>query len=229
MDKVNESILTEGMVEGRVIPNGVSLEEFYPGDIKDARNILGLLPEEFILLFAANGIKNNMFKDFKTLRDAFDLLAEKIKTPVKIIALGEDADDEFFGNITICYIPHTHDKRLVRAYYQAADIYLHAARAENFPNTILEAMACGKPIIATKIGGIPEQVVDGETGILVPCGRPEEFASAILKLMNNPIVIQDMGARSHLRVREKFSLQMQAKRYLSWFEEILKNYPQTRQ
>jgi len=224
MDKVNESILSIGMIEGRVIPNGVSLREFYPSNKKEARKILGLPCDEFILLFAANGIKNNIFKDFNTLQSALKFLSGIITTPIKVIALGEDADNEIFGKISITYIPHTHNKQLVSAYYQAADIYLHPARAETFPNTILEAMACGTPVVATRIGGIPEQVIDGRTGILVSPGSPEEFALAILRLLKSPNIRHEMGAQSSLRVQQKFSLEQQVKSYLSWFIEITEKF-----
>lgn len=227
MNKVNDSILSVGMIEGRVIPNGVSLEDFFPLEKKAARKILGLPIDEFILLFAANGIRNNIFKDFNTLHHALRSLSEKIITPIKVIALGEEGQSEFFGNITVVYIPHTHDKKIVSTYYQAADIYLHPARAETFPNTILEAMACGTPVVATNIGGIPEQVVDGETGILVPPGRPEEFAFAILNLLENQSAMHDMGSKSYLRIQQKFSLDRQARNYISWFEEIIEKFPRS--
>jgi len=55
--------------------------------------------------------------------------------------------------VHIQFVPHTLDQRRVADYYRAADLYLHAARAETFPNTILEAMACGTPVIATAVGG----------------------------------------------------------------------------
>lgn len=224
MDKVNDSILSFGMMEGRVIPNGVALEEFYPIEKKQARSILNLPVDEFVLLFAANGIKNNIFKDFSTLQDALRFLSEKISAPIKVIALGEEGESEFFGSITVIYIPHTHDKRIVSAYYQAADIYLHPARAETFPNTVLEAMACGTPVVATSIGGIPEQVLDGQTGILVPPGSSEEFAWAIFKLLQNPSIMHQMGIQSHWRVKQNFSLEDQAKTYLAWFEEITERH-----
>ncbi|HQD27582.1 MAG TPA: glycosyltransferase, partial [Methanoculleus thermophilus] len=77
MDKVDQSILKPGIVASRVIPNGVDQKVFHPADRTEARRELGLPPNAKILLFAANGIRRNIWKDYKTLQSA---LAEIAKT-----------------------------------------------------------------------------------------------------------------------------------------------------
>lgn len=221
MDKVRQSILWDGVIEARVIPNGVSTQEFFPIDKNVARHLLGLPENERILLFAANGIKTNIFKDFQTLRQALRRLSQLIDVPIRVIALGDEGDDEYYGSIRMQYVPHTLEKNIIRSYYQSADIYLHPARAETFPNTILEAMACGTPVIATAVGGIPEQIQDGLTGILVPKGDPEEFAFAIKNLLGSPNLLKQMGIQANLHVKNNFTLERQLQIYISWFEEIV--------
>jgi glycosyltransferase involved in cell wall biosynthesis len=221
MDKVNDSILAPAMMEGRVIPNGVDVQVFHPGDRQQARVQLGLPLDQPILLFVANGIKNNPFKDYETLHQTIALLAEQSKVPLHLIALGEEAASEKLGQVTIQYIPRISDLNLVAQYYRAADFYLHAAKAETFPNTILEAMACGLPVIASNVGGISEQVDDGVTGFLVPAQNPELMAQSVKILLNDSQLAKKMGSAAIEKVRDKFTLQNQVDEYLRWYQEII--------
>jgi len=223
LDKVNASIMAPAVIEARVIPNGVDTHIFYPAKQEDIRTNLGLPLNEPILLFVANGIKTNAFKDYATLRKSIEILGGSCTKTVHLITLGESGNKEQIGNITIHYVPRTTDTHLVAKYYQAADIYLHAAKAETFPNTILEAMACGIPVIASNVGGISEQVLDGITGFLVPPKDPELMASATLLLLNDAQLRGVMGEAASKRVQERFTLKQQAEQYLDWYEQILES------
>ena len=221
MDKVNDSILAPAMMEGRVIPNGVDVQVFHPGDRQQARVQLGLPIDQPILLFVANGIKNNPFKDYETLRAAIAWIGNKSTQPVHFVALGEQGQTEQLGQVTVHYIKPTTHLDIVASYYRAADIYVHASKAETFPNSILEAMACNLPVVASKVGGIGEQVIDGVTGLLVEPRNSEQMALALLRLLENPALRLQMGAAGLERVREYFTLAHQAKQYQQWYEEIV--------
>jgi glycosyltransferase involved in cell wall biosynthesis len=221
MDKVKESILAPAMIEGRVIANGVDTNIFYPGEKQLARRELGLPINEPILLFVANGIKNNPFKDYSTLRKTIELLGEQSQTPLHFIALGEDGEQEQVGQVTIHYISRISDMKLVAQYYRASDLYIHVAKAETFPNTVLEAMACGVPVIASNVGGIPEQVDDGITGLLIPAQNAELMARSAILLLKDPILREKMGKAAMLKVKDRFTLTHQVEQYLQWYEEIL--------
>ena len=221
MDKVKESILAPAMIEGRVIPNGVDVQVFHPGDRQKARMRLGLPLDQPILLFVANGIKKNPFKDYETLRVAIALIGEMSTQPIHFVALGERGETEQLGQATVHYIDRTTNLELVASYSQAADIYVHASKAETFPNTILEAMACALPVVASNVGGISEQVVGGETGLLVEPLNPDQLAQASLRLLEDPALRQQMGAAGLERVKNLFTLDRQAKQYQDWYEEIV--------
>jgi glycosyltransferase involved in cell wall biosynthesis len=221
MDKVKESILAPAMIEGRVIANGVDTNIFYPGEKQLARRELGLPINEPILLFVANGIKNNPFKDYSTLRKTIELLGEQSQTPLHFIALGEDGEQEQVGQVTIHYISRISDMKLVAQYYRASDLYIHVAKAETFPNTVLEAMACRLPVIASNVGGIPEQVDDGITGLLIPAQNAELMARSAILLLKDPILREKMGKAAMLKVKDRFTLTHQVEQYLQWYEEIL--------
>ena len=223
LDQVKQSIISPALIEGKVIPNGVDTNIFHPGDQVKARQVLGLPKDVPILLFVANGIKKNPFKDYETLSKAAVLLGESAKSPMHLLALGDERKEgatEHFGQVTIHYIPRISDPHIVAQYYQAADLYLHAAKADTFPNTILEAMACGLPVIASNVGGIPEQVVDGVTGFLVPLGNPDLIVSAVQYLLENPSTAKEFSRAAVVRVNELFTQKQMVEQYLQWYREI---------
>jgi glycosyltransferase involved in cell wall biosynthesis len=220
LDRVGQSILAPAVIEGRVIPNGVDIQVFRPGDRLAARQALGIPANVPVLLFAANGIQLNTFKDYATLRGAMVALGESSTNDILFLALGETGPDERIGKVLIRFVAPVAEPGLVAGYYQAADLYLHAARADTFPNTILEALACGTPVIATAIGGIPEQVADGETGLLVPPGDQVAMAQAISRLLADPGWRARMGAAAASAALRDFPLALQVDRYLDWYQAI---------
>jgi len=226
MDKVDESMLKPACVEQRVIPNGVDLAVFNIADRKEARSSLGLPQEATILLFAANGVKQNVWKDYRTMRAALARIAELINDrPVLFIALGDVGADEAIGAARLRFIPHQASPSSVARYYQAADVYVHAARADTFPNTVIEAAACGLPVVATAVGGIPEQVIEGRTGFLVPPGDGDAMAQRVVRLLQQEGLSRLMGEEARRMARERFDVDHQAATYLDWYESILTSAP----
>jgi glycosyltransferase involved in cell wall biosynthesis len=241
MRKIEQSVLAPAVVEARVIPNGIDLSVFHPADKQAVRAALGIPQDTQVLLFTANGIRRNMWKDYQTMRNATALVAERIdRRDLLFIALGEGAPAERIGQAEVRFVPYQEDTEAVARYYQAADLYLHAARAETFPNTVLEALACGIPVIATAIGGIPEQVkglevAEGQsqtaklnrygageaTGVLVPAGDAAGMAAGIERLMKDDSLRGRMGENAARDARERFDLQRQVDSYLEWYERIL--------
>jgi len=107
MRKVKQSILAPAIVEARVIPNGVDLTIFHQSDRKEARAALGISQDAKMLLFTANGIRKNPWKDYQTMRAAIALLAERLQgQQVLFIALGENAPPERIGKAEIRFIPY---------------------------------------------------------------------------------------------------------------------------
>ncbi len=92
------------------------------------------------------------------------------------------------------------------------DLIVHASTTgEPFGQVIIEGMAAGKPVIATDGGGVPEIVEDGKTGILVPMGDVQAMADAIGRMLADPALAADMGARGRERVRDYFTIERKAR------------------
>lgn len=101
---------------------------------------------------------------------------------------------------------------------QAMDVFVLPSFSEGLPLSILEAMALGKPVVASNVGGIPEVVKDGMTGYLVPPKDPEALAEKILLLLHHPQLAADLGRSGRKRVQEAFSLEQMIQEYQSLYE-----------
>ena len=113
------------------------------------------------------------------------------------------------------------DEAKVYAMLHEADIFVLASRYENQPLTILEAMAAGLPVISTLIGAIPEQVIDGVSGILIEPGDAKALLEALLRLIEAPQTRQAMGQAGRLRYEENFSAKAFSENILSVYREAL--------
>lgn len=93
----------------------------------------------------------------------------------------------------------------VAALLAAADVFVLPSRVEGLPLTVLEAMAAARPVVATRVGGTPEAVVDGETGLLVPPGDVEALAAALDSLLGDSDLARRLGEAGRRRVEERFT------------------------
>jgi glycosyltransferase involved in cell wall biosynthesis len=113
---------------------------------------------------------------------------------------------------------------MVAEYYKAADICIHSAKEETFGKVVAEAMSCGIPIVATAVGGIPEQIKNGITGLLVPQGKPQNMTAAVNSLLDDEPLRLRMGKSAKIDAHKRFSLEHQAMSFLNWYEEILQDW-----
>ncbi len=238
MDRVGESIVAPAIIDSRVIHNGIDDRFFEAESRADARRRLGIDEETVVLLFVANTIRQNEWKDFATLRAAVARIIRRLDgREVQVLGLGDDGADEPIGDARLKFIPFVKDVRTIATYYRAADLYLHSARVETFSLTIAEAMACGIPVIATAVGAVPERIrslnhvaaapgfdrwdAEYATGILVPPEGDEAMAEAALTLLNNRELHRKTGTNAAKTARESYRMETQAEAFLTWFREIL--------
>lgn len=108
-------------------------------------------------------------------------------------------------------------------YLAALDLFTLPSFDEGIPMTILEAMAAGLPVLATVVGGIPQVVVNGKTGILVPARSADRLAEALTKLYLNPDLAASMGKEGRIRVQDEFDAQVMVNRYEKLYSKLLEN------
>jgi glycosyltransferase involved in cell wall biosynthesis len=220
MARVRESIVAPAAVDMRVIPNGVDTRVFHPGDTMAARDAIGVPRDARVLMVAANGLRFNVWKDYRTLRAALEILGRSGRS-LTVLAVGETAPPETLGSVELRFVPFQSDSARLAEYYRAADVYLHAAHVESFGNVLLEARACGTLVVASAVGGIPEQIRDGVTGMLVPPGNPTAFAAAVEQLLRDDALRATLAADGLQQVTTELTLDVQAERFLQWYREIL--------
>jgi len=140
------------------LPNPIDLKIFSPGDRVAARRRWGLPEEGLVILAGADSLVDPR-KGFDLLREAWRSARRHGVTLALFGRHGENRPGErYLGNLST-------DEEMVAA-YRAADLYVHPARMENAPCTIQESLACGTPVLAFAVGGIPEMVTSGKTGFL---------------------------------------------------------------
>jgi glycosyltransferase involved in cell wall biosynthesis len=106
---------------------------------------------------------------------------------------------------------------------QRADALLHPSLSEGLPNVVLEAMACGLPVVVTDVGGTAEAVTDGVEGLLVPPRDARAAAAALERLWRDPELRARMGAAGRARVERDFALEDAVQRWVDFYEYVLAN------
>jgi len=212
----------EGKV--RIVPNGVDPEKFKPtADRETARRQFGLRNEPCVL-FVGSLIHR---KGLPFLVEAAKKIV-KDRTETQFLIAGEgplrnqlgmsiekanlSRNFKFLGNLNDDKLP---------VLYGCADVFALPSIQEGQGIVLLEAQACGKPIVAFDIGGVNEAVRDRETGLLVKLGNTEEFADALLKLISGKALQQKMGANGRRFVVENFTWDICAQKMLSVYREAL--------
>ncbi|OGG44934.1 MAG: hypothetical protein A3F84_05725 [Candidatus Handelsmanbacteria bacterium RIFCSPLOWO2_12_FULL_64_10] len=103
---------------------------------------------------------------------------------------------------------------------RASDLFVHASLMEGLPNAVLEAMAMGRPVVATDAGGVPELVAHGETGLLTPSGDEEALTKALLRLLSAPEMRRGMGDAGRRRARQRFDQDAQVLKLETYLERM---------
>lgn len=222
MSKVVQSILAPAIAEAKVIPNGVNLAVFHPGVQKKARTALGIPNDARMLLHVGYSTKSSQTRDYALIEAAVKIVSERLLNErIVLVCLGEEQQTEYIGRAEIQFVSYQKDASMVAQYFQASDIYLHPAKVDNFPTVILEALACGTPVVATAVGGIPEQVKNGVTGFLVPSGDVEAMAEHIMTLLTDDLLYRQISLNAAQDARERFDLNRQVDSYVEWYQTIV--------
>jgi glycosyltransferase involved in cell wall biosynthesis len=109
-------------------------------------------------------------------------------------------------------------------YMRATDAIVVPSLLEGLPNVCMEASACGRAVLASNVGGIPEVVVHGETGVLLPAGHVESWTKALVTYSERVDVLREMGLRAQLRMRKCFDSNQYGKRVFRLYEESLSHF-----
>jgi len=200
-----------------VIPNGLDTDVFAPRDRLFARSSLEIAPDAKVILFAADGL-NVRRKGFHFLLDALRGLHSDEE--VVLLSLGPGNTPSIEG-FSCRHLPPLDDDERLSSVYSAADIYVAPSEHDNLPNTVLESIACGLPVVAFDVGGIPDAVRPGLTGYLARPGDVSDLRAIICRILERDDERAEMSRTCRNVALQEYALEVQARRYLDLYEEVL--------
>jgi len=220
-----------GMSEEKIaiIPNGIDLSEYAELPPKGAFKKKFNIPEDKKIILYLGRIHKIKGIDFLIRACAYLKNKMSFKNTILIIA---GPDDGYLSEIkylaqasdvsnSILFVGPLYGADKLAAYVDS-EVYVLPSRYETFPMTILEAYACGKPIVASRVGGLKDLVIDGETGLLFELGNVKQLARSIFNLLNSNDVAKEMGLKGKNFVRENFTIEKVVERLEKVYEEVVK-------
>ena len=212
------------------IYNGVDSTRFHPRE--GARNIgpAGFAAETAFVIGSVGRMAE--VKDYPNLVRAFIRLLEiepSARQRARLVIIGEGVSRETCLNLLreanatqLAWLPG--ERTDVAELMRNMDLFVLPSLGEGISNTILEAMSCGLPIVATRVGGNPELVEEALTGTLVPVSDPEYLAQTLLKYFRNESLLKAQGQASRKRIESHFSMPAMVRGYLSAYENAATHY-----
>jgi len=229
----NEAELITGYKKIKTIPNFVNTKKSFIVDKKKSRRKLGFKESDKILLTLSRLVKR---KGHETVINAIPLIIDKIPD-IKYVIAGS-GEEKYAGALKqlvsklkldrhvlfLGYIEEDNKNDL----YNACDIYIMNSNktdekgdSEGFGITFLESNACGKPVIGSNAGGIPDAITNRENGLLIEPNNPTKTAEAIYELFNDEKLYNQLSENGITRIKENFSINKVGEKYM---EIILNHY-----
>ncbi|MEC7500488.1 MAG: glycosyltransferase family 4 protein [Planctomycetota bacterium] len=200
----------------RTIPYGLDTAVFRPYEKKEARAQLGIRSDKVIVGFGAESLTNYR-KGFQHLGQAFTKLSTKHN--IAALAFGSgDLRDFDLEVISTGFVSDPHQQALI---YSAADLFVMPSLEDNLPQTGIEAMACGTPVVAFDAGGVSDYVKHEETGLLAITGNTADLATQIDWLVTHHKERSMMGKKARAFASDYFDPQKQAAKYVALYQQLL--------
>jgi len=204
-----------------VIANGLDTNDFSPRDSGGLKSALGIPEDAKVVLFAADSVDNQ--------RKGFSLLLDALRDI-------DSLDKLFFlsigGGQARCPVDHyihlgnIENDLLMSIIYSLADVFVIPSLQDNLPNTVIESMACGTPVIGFDLGGIPDMVRHGQTGLLVEALNVAGLRQAIEMLLKDETKREQMSHQCRRVVEVEYDVRIQAHRYTELYQSILESSAQ---
>lgn len=203
------------------IPNGIDPDTYRPLDQKRCRALLNIPAGKKVILFVAQRI-NEFIKGGDLLVNALNGIPESLKSSSVVIFFGKNgeavSDMIDFSTINLGYL---RDDQTKATAYSAADIFLCPSRAENFPNVVLESMACGTPTVAFNVSSLPDLVRPGITGFLAEVESADSFREQIIRLLEDNSLRQKFGQNCREIVIKEYTIELLYTRYAEMYRQVI--------
>jgi glycosyltransferase involved in cell wall biosynthesis len=210
-----------------VIANSLETDLYSPIPKGQAKKRLEIPDDAVTLLFGAiDGAEkrkgfSELTRAMKTCRENEAFQALLRKNQVRLLCFGSPNDQLESMGIPVVSLGRLGSDEDIRDAYSAADLFLLPSLEDNLPNTILESMSCGTPVVAFDVGGVPDMVTAGVNGLLVKAFDTQKMGEAIVSLAVDPEKRSAMGKACRERVTNDYALDVQAGNYLKLYGDLL--------
>jgi len=220
--------------------NGVEASNFAPRyavlDAARARKLqLGIGEDQRVVGIVGRIVKEKGFREFMKMAES---VVRSGRTDVTFLVVGDSLAtdrDQFGPRFRASVREHGLEQFFrftgfvnnVSEFLQVMDIFVLPTYREGFPQSVLEAMSCGLPVITTRVRGCREAVVNGVTGILVPAGDASKLAEGVVQLLDNPTTAEQMGVAGRQRVLERYTHEAATERFLTPFRRLRRDLANT--
>lgn len=203
------------------IPNGIDSAAFTPLDSERCKYALGIPPGKKVILFAATSLISLQKGGDLVLR-TLEALPLSLRSEIIFLTFGRQGQQLTAGlDLQAVHLGYVDSIRLKAAAFSAADLFLFPSRAETFGQVILESLACGTPVVSHDTGPLSELVRHGHTGYLAAAEDTDEMSVAIVKLLEDKPLREQMMRNCRQVVKEEYSLELEAQRYINLYENVL--------
>jgi glycosyltransferase involved in cell wall biosynthesis len=211
-----------------VIPNSVDINIFKPIKKEIARDILNLPQNRYLLLFGAMSAISDKRKGFYYLNEALGKIKKdypQIKDDIELLVFGASYSEDI-NNLSIKtnFLGRLNDEQSIALCYSAADIFITPSLEDNLPNTIMESLSCGTPVVGFKIGGIPDMIGHKQNGYLAEYKSVDDLAQGIYWMLEDKKRLIDLGQNARQKVLDNYTYDIVGNRYLKLYKQLLDEY-----
>ena len=189
---------------------------WYPSNKEESRALIGILPDARVAMY--HGATLIRYKGLDVLLDAWERICQdRPGRDLRLILIGTGADSAKFSQMLatkrlrgVQWLNQwIHDRGLIQRYLSAADVYVFPSRGDGFGVSVIEAMACGVSVVASRVNGIPDILPQGEQscGMLVPSGDVDALTREVGRLLDDPALARELGRRARRRTETSFSME----------------------
>ena len=218
MEMARQSIISEHPLY--LIPNGVDTNVFHPMDQEACRRQLGIPAGKRVLFTAAHRL-NRHRKGVDLLVKALRAMPAGLRAETVLLTMGHGgaglAEEAGMEAVNLGYLNDEASKAVA---YAAADLFLFPTRAETFGLVSIESQACGTPVVSFRVGGVPDHVRPGETGLLAEPEDAEGFAQGVVQLLEDDALRTQMRQRCREMVVQEYSFHLLLQRYIRVYRHL---------
>ena len=222
--KFAQDLAEMGVSEDRIVVRHNSVKPFQTPDPATVEAARAGLPANTPILLVVGRLSQE--KGHADLLNALNLLRRRTKEPFHAVFVGDGPEEERLkaarnrlgleSHVTMAGLQHD-----VRPYYALADAVVMPSHSEGSPNVLLEAMSAGVPVVATRVGGVPEIVTHGDTALLVESRNTEEMAAAIQRMLEDNPLRKRLAQNARQLAEEKYSPEAYRRSLVQMYEEVM--------